>query len=311
MSAQQNLHLQGWTTRHIELHWRQPPPVGDGPYREVVVFELEATGQGGRRHTARAEVAPLPGLHRTTLDEAVAATAHWLETHQGRTLPRWEEFESEPLLCSLSGPARTGLEGALIELWASLHQVRPDILWGRILDTNPAGSIHLNALVSGSGDSLAEQVQRSLESGYRTIKLKVGRSTIDEDLHRTVAVDAVLASARRDGLPVSLRLDANRAWSLEQASLFAQGLGDRPIEYLEEPLVHAEDLEALHLRTGIPLAIDESAVGSPLSTWRHRPGIVALVLKPSVRKAGGTEGPGAEPAGEGAEELPVALVVDA
>ena len=34
-------------------------------------------------------------------------------------------------------------------------------------------------------------MQRALESGYRTIKLKVGRSTIDEDLHRTVAVDMV------------------------------------------------------------------------------------------------------------------------
>src|ERR1700742_5335978 len=72
--------------------------------------------------------------------------------------------------------------------------------------------------------------------GARTAKVKVAEpgQTLDDDVAR---VDAVRA------LVPTVRVDANGAWTVDQAVAAAAALG--PLEYLEQPSAHVDGLAEL------------------------------------------------------------------
>lgn len=94
------------------------------------------------------------------------------------------------------------------------------------------------------------------------VKLKIGR-----DFTRLRELQA---------MGCSVRLDPNRAWSLEEALQY--DLGD--IEYIEEPLSDSSKLSLLHREKGWPIALDETLYKD--EPWEDIEGGVALVLKPAA-----------------------------
>lgn len=94
------------------------------------------------------------------------------------------------------------------------------------------------------------------------VKLKIGR-----DFTRLRKLQA---------MGCSIRLDPNRAWSLEEALTFDLG----QIEYIEEPLRDSKDLTLLHQEKGWPLALDETLYRN--EPWEEIKGVVALVVKPAA-----------------------------
>ena len=86
--------------------------------------------------------------------------------------------------------------------------------------------------------------------GARTAKVKVAESgqTLDDDVAR---VDAVRA------LVPTVRVDANGAWTVDQAVAAAAALG--PLEYLEQPCATVDELAELRRRVDVPVAADESS----------------------------------------------------
>jgi O-succinylbenzoate synthase len=76
-----------------------------------------------------------------------------------------------------------------------------------------------------------------------------------------------------------IRLDCNRSWSLEQALEFACAFQPDDFAYLEEPIRSFEELQEFSLKTGFPLAADESMVDSP---WEQIPTLKAGIVKPTV-----------------------------
>ena len=138
----------------------------------------------------------------------------------------------------------------------------------------------INALVIGNIDEVIQQGQQVAEQGYQSVKLKVGRSTeIQDDISKVQELRRVLRSDQ------GLRLDANRAWTLQQAIEFAQGIADFDIEYIEEPIGCPSELERFAEVTQIPYALDETLVESDdLDAY---PSAVAFVVKPTL--VGGLE----------------------
>src|SRR5258708_35085427 len=61
------------------------------------------------------------------------------------------------------------------------------------------------------------------------------------------------------GTQAQLRVDANAAWSLDQALEFAIEAGDADLEFCEQPLAvgDLEGLSTLRRRTGLKVAVDE------------------------------------------------------
>ena len=115
-------------------------------------------------------------------------------------------------------------------------------------------SISYSGVISAAEPELAARRARQMKLiGLEDVKVKVG---IGQDLERVRAVREAV------GPEVSLRLDANGAWSLDEALAFSDAVVVFGIASLEQPLPrHAvADLSVLRKASGIPLVADESLV---------------------------------------------------
>ena len=119
---------------------------------------------------------------------------------------------------------------------------------------------------------MLEQVEMLLDQGYESLKVKVGRDDLAVDINRTQQIK------RRVQGRASLRLDANRSWSLAQAMTFARAVGTDQIEYIEEPTIRREDHVLFYQATSMPYAWDESLMEVEV---QEAEGLAALVIKPA------------------------------
>lgn len=101
-------------------------------------------------------------------------------------------------------------------------------------------------------DRAAEIVRGS--RGCRTAKVKVAEPG------QTLGDDAARVSAVRDALGASgrIRVDANGAWSVDDAVAAIQRLSHYDLEYVEQPVATTEELAAVRRRVDVPVAADES-----------------------------------------------------
>ena len=117
--------------------------------------------------------------------------------------------------------------------------------------------IAVNSTIPAVGPEQA--YARARAAGCRTAKVKVAEAgqSLADDLSRVAAVrDAVGAEGR-------VRVDANGAWSLDQAQDAVTALARFGLEYAEQPCRSVADLAALRVRLArngvdVPVAADES-----------------------------------------------------
>lgn len=125
--------------------------------------------------------------------------------------------------------------------------------------------IRLNALAT----NLAE-TKRAIENGFRTIKIKVGALSPEE-------AAALISQVQSPSL--SLRIDINRKWNVDQVKHLMQLIDLTGIEYFEEP-VHPPD--AIDELPSLPIALDETLVEEQAEELAARNHVVALILKPTL-----------------------------
>lgn len=142
--------------------------------------------------------------------------------------------------------------------------------------------IPVNVTVPVVAPALAARIARV--GGARTAKVKVADpgSDITQDADRLAAVREAMGSEAR------IRIDANAAWTLDQA-LAALPVLERAaggLEYAEQPCARIEDLAALRRALDIPIAADESVrrAEDPLRVARTE---AADVLVMKVQPLGG------------------------
>ena len=105
---------------------------------------------------------------------------------------------------------------------------------------------------SSKPDEIGPEVERRLEEGFRTFKIKVGKDPAD-DLKRVHTIQCAI-----DGR-ATMRIDANRAFSETDACSFAASLDPAGIELFEQPC-RAEDWDAnAHVAkvSTVPIMLDE------------------------------------------------------
>lgn len=116
-------------------------------------------------------------------------------------------------------------------------------------------SIAVNAIVPAVDSTRAAILAREAihDLGCTTIKVKVGSTLVDDEA-RVVAIRDALDTAGIDG---RIRLDANAAWSLEQALTSMRRLSRYGIEYVEQPCADLDDVVRLREGADVPVAVDE------------------------------------------------------
>ena len=223
------------------------------------------------------EIAPLPGFSEETAGEIPD-----LLEQVRHTLP-WEIDDYEILeqlvepvkSIQLPASAQFGLEEALLDLTCRRMGIRlQDYLEGDGVDELPVnGYIGMCPV-----EQVKKRTHKLVSRGYRTLKVKVGRNEFRKDLE-------VLEAVRSGAESVSLRLDANRAWTLDNAIAHLDELVKFNIEYIEEPVRDAtpELLRRCREESQVPLAADESARSHEeiilLLSWNA---VDYYVLKPTL-----------------------------
>lgn len=245
-----------------KLHWRiyryrlpltQPLRMLGRTLHERVGLLLQLEDDSGNQ--AEGELAPLPGVHSETLEECLQ------QLHAGFAESKWPQ---------LAPALRFGLEMAQWNLREQQGQTTPA---GPLVMLAP---LSVNGLLMGSAADLVAECERLRTAGFQAVKLKLGRESVATNVEQVRVVRESL------GPEVELRLDANRAWTLEQAQDFAEQIQGAKIAYCEEPLQRPEDLPRLHESTGLPLALDESLWTNPEPSTLSLQGVRAVVLKPGV-----------------------------
>ena len=141
----------------------------------------------------------------------------------------------------LSLPALCALTTALLDL---KEKREGDDAWHAPVRCNAT-------LVSGPPEAVAAEAEAWAADGFGTFKLKVGTG---DDAAQVAAVRKAVGQEAR------IRLDANGAWSLEQATEILAAVEPLGIELVEQPVETIAEASELAKRTRIWLAGDESIV---------------------------------------------------
>lgn len=246
---------------YFRLPFVRPMKVGKHTLREREGFLVRLRDTEGS--IGFGEVAPLPGLDAFTMDDCRKELHEF--SRMGKT-GRCEDLHFNPVVCF-------GLHGAMFSLVTGKNAV---------VEKRPEKRIEakINGLFFPDTDPETEraQAERLLQCGFSTIKVKVGR----------LSLEAEAASIRRlyerAGGDMLFRLDGNRSLSPAVYERYFRALADLPVEYVEEPLKNGDLKRGGEV--GWPLAVDESL---PLY-WDKENGrfhglpeaVVRVVVKPST-----------------------------
>ncbi len=91
-------------------------------------------------------------------------------------------------------------------------------------------------------------------SGCRTAAVRVGESSLDDDIARLEAVRDALGAAG------AIRIDANGGWDLQTAAAAVPALARAAggLEFVEQPCATVEDVAVLRRQVDVPVAVDQS-----------------------------------------------------
>ncbi len=145
----------------------------------------------------------------------------------------------------------------------------------------PRAAVPVNATIAADSDAeAASQATTARAAGFRCVKLKVGMApNLEGERQRTAAVRGAL------GPDVELRLDANGAWTVEQAVRTIRSLAEFGLEYVEQPVAPGDLKGMARVRrdTRVPIAADEDVAGVEAASRVLEAGAAdILVIKPMV-----------------------------
>jgi L-Ala-D/L-Glu epimerase len=236
------------TLLRLSIPFREPFVTASGVFsaRDLIVLRLEASDGT----VGWGEAAPFEPYDGVPLERAIAA----LSGGGGRRPPQ----------------ARAAEEIARLDLEAR-QEDRP--LAEPARDALPVNL----TLPAGPPAEVAERAREGLRAGYACFKVKVG---LPEDVERVAAVREAV------GPWPALRVDANRAWSVDRAVAQIRALEQYDLEFVEQPCRSVEELRQVRGRVSTPIAADES-VGSTRAV-RHAVDAEACdVVNVKLASAGG------------------------
>jgi D-galactarolactone cycloisomerase len=144
-----------------------------------------------------------------------------------------------------------------------------------------ASGLYYDETGERSLDEEAEEAAAYRESGFRAVKMKIGRASLAEDRRRVAAVRRAL------GGDVLLLADANQAYDTAAAREMGAVLADSGAYWFEEPLPmdRREDYRALASSLPVLLAAGENLPGEELAHFLD--GRLIGVAQPNVANVGG------------------------
>jgi L-alanine-DL-glutamate epimerase-like enolase superfamily enzyme len=230
------------------LRLARPLTTSYGVVRERELVSVTLTGADGV--DGHGEAAPLESYDGVTLERVRVALDRY-----AAVLGSAGELNGAQVIdaCRAEDDVPAALAAIDLALWdrAGRRAGKPV---ASLLTDEPAPSVPVNATISALDRAgAASEAARAARDGFTCVKLKVG---VGDDAGRVAAVRAAA------GPDVALRLDANGAWSVEEAVRAIDVLSPAGLELVEEPVHGLREVRQVRERVAARVAIDETA-GEP------------------------------------------------
>lgn len=119
--------------------------------------------------------------------------------------------------------------------------------------------IYINGLIwMGNPAFMREQIEAKLQAGYHCLKLKIGAIDFEQEIE--ILREIRLRYSSND---LEIRVDANGAFSVDEAAIKLQSLAAFDLHSIEQP-IRAGQWEAMHdlcAQKILPIALDEELIG--------------------------------------------------
>lgn len=242
------MKITGFDFSDYTIKLKTPFLSSKGPIRERRGFLLTLNSS---EYSAQGDIAPLPEFGSES-----PATAERILRELKTSFPYLykdcnEVSEIEFNLNNLTPfPAlKHGLEQALLSLVAK--KKKTDLK--HLLEITSTEKVILNAVVGlQNAEETVKMVRNYVDSGYKTIKLKAGRKSFDQDLE---IIEKVRLAVGHD---IKIRLDVNGKWEIEEAVEKLNKLAQYDIQYVEQPVSLKQELSEISKISPVPIAADES-----------------------------------------------------
>jgi L-alanine-DL-glutamate epimerase-like enolase superfamily enzyme len=223
----------------------EPIATSYGTLRSRTLFALVIEGDDGvRGHGEAAPLEPYDGVSDERTSVALHGYRAMLEDGDG--LDGGELLDA----CRAVDELPQALAAVDMALWdrAGRRTGRPV---ASLLSDSALSRVPVSATIGArSRAGAAASAADARAAGFSCVKLKVG---IGDDAGRVAAVRAAL------GHDVRLRLDANGAWSVDEAVRMIEALAPAGLELVEEPVHGLSELRAVRERVAVRIAMDETA----------------------------------------------------
>lgn len=254
------------------LHFKQPAGTSRGVYTERRIWLVEISDS---ETVGRGECAPLPQLSCDDIpDYADVLRGFCDEVERTGEIP-YEALRDYPSMLF-------GLETAMMDLRCKMADGR-HVLFDNPFSRGEEG-IPINGLVwMGTFDEMSRRIEQKLEQGFRCVKLKIGAIDFEAEL------ELIKQIRSRFGLhDVELRVDANGAFSYEEALYKLELLSQYALHSIEQPIRARQWawMSELCRESPLPIALDEELIGvNDPDQKRQMLNIIRpryIILKPSL-----------------------------
>jgi len=217
----------------------------------TVIVELQYTDDKGQKHTGLGEAVPSSFYNETP--ETVCAFYQKLVDE--KVLDDLTPFDIQILqdrfkLIEGNLAAKSAIDMAFYDLQGKILQQPVWRLWGLDKNQVPKSSYTIGI---ADLDTVKRKTEVALSRGYDILKVKLGSPK-----------DVALFEAIRQLAPadtITMRVDANAAWEVQDAIDICQLLAENHVEFVEEPLKLDSSPDAyarLKSESFVPLMADES-----------------------------------------------------
>jgi o-succinylbenzoate synthase len=232
-----------------KLFLRQPLKTAFGEICDRTCIVIQIHDTEGR--VGWGEASPLPGFGMEPIVETQTVLDYLQTKLVGMEFVSLDEIAVLLAEFSQVPAARHGVELALCNLLAI---ARAKSL-SQSINSQSRDRVPVNALIGAVSPAIAaDRAQILAAQGYSCIKVKVGTERSERDWQRVAAIRDTISPQ------VQIRLDANQAWSVDEAIAQIRRYEPLGIEYVEQP-VAARDLEGMakvKRSVGIAIAADEA-----------------------------------------------------
>jgi L-alanine-DL-glutamate epimerase-like enolase superfamily enzyme len=227
------------------LHLKKPLETAHGMVKERELLVVTLADEDGP--TGYGEAAPLEQYDGVSIKRVESALELYRQVlEDAREMTGVQMIEA----CRRAQDLPQALAAIDMALWDRAGKRAGKPIAALLTDT-PASAVDVNATIGATDRrGAAQQAEEAVETGYGCIKLKVGTG---DDAARVAAVRAAA------GVEIALRLDANGAWTVQEAVRAIETLAPAGLELVEEPTHGLQNVREVRERVSTRIAIDETA----------------------------------------------------